>query len=174
LQLTNHISELSFSLSIGDRGGESLGEALTENKSVVILSLEKNSLNQDGASAIARGLAHNKTLESINLMNQTHSRWGDKCLDDFLEMFNFNMTLLKINWRLESRKSFALNKMITRNNEIDRRKKNGIAFDDLLPSGLRVRLLTHAIGFLPSCQQYGGNIHLFICLLSSFIWNQCI
>ena len=92
-------------------------------------------------------------------MNQTHSRWGDKCLDDFLEMFNFNMTLLKvgvilnseancfsapadsgnqINWRLESRKSFALNKMITRNNEIDRRKKNGIAFDDLLPSGLRV------------------------------------
>jgi hypothetical protein len=29
--------------------------------------------------------------------------------------------------------------MITRNNEIDRRKKNGIAFDDLLPSGLRVR-----------------------------------
>jgi len=27
--------------------------------------------------------------------------------------------------------------MITRNNEIDRRKKNGIAYDDLLPVGLR-------------------------------------
>jgi hypothetical protein len=51
---------------------------------------------QDGASAIARGLARNTTLESINLMNQTHSRWGDKCLDDFLEMFNYNMTLLKV------------------------------------------------------------------------------
>lgn len=35
-------------------------------------------------------------------------------------MFETNTTLLKINWRLESRKSFALNKMITRNNEIDR------------------------------------------------------
>jgi hypothetical protein len=35
-------------------------------------------------------------------------------------MFDTNITLLKINWRLESRKSFALNKMITRNNEIDR------------------------------------------------------
>jgi hypothetical protein len=44
----------------------------------------------------------------------------------------------QINWRLESRKSFALNKMVTRNNEIDRRKKNGIAYDDLIPTGLRV------------------------------------
>jgi hypothetical protein len=60
--------------------------------SAIILS----SIIQDGASAIARGIAHNTTLESINLMNQTHSRWGDKCLDDFLEMFNFNMTLLKV------------------------------------------------------------------------------
>ena len=35
-------------------------------------------------------------------------------------MFETNITLLKITWRLESRKSFALNKLITRNNEIDR------------------------------------------------------
>jgi hypothetical protein len=45
---------------------------------------------------------------------------GDGCLDAFLSMFETNITLLKITWRLESRKSFALNKLITRNNEIDR------------------------------------------------------
>eukprot|EP00960_Hanusia_phi_P077846 768748-Hanusia_phi.AAC.1 len=43
----------------------------------------------------------------------------------------------QINWRLESRKSFALNKMITRNNEIDRRRKLNMHFDDLLPASLR-------------------------------------
>ena len=73
----------------------------------------------------------------INLMNQKNCRWGDKCLDDFLEMFQTNTTLLKINWRLESRKSFALNKMITRNNEIDRRKKCGMDYNNILPSSLQ-------------------------------------
>lgn len=138
LKGNTYVRELNLvNCSIGDRGAEFLGDALSCNRTLVSLNLEKNSLNQDGASAIARGLIRNTTLESINLMNQTCSRWGDKCLDDFLDMFNYNMTLLKINWRLESRKSFALNKMITRNNEIDRRKKNGIAYDDLLPVGLR-------------------------------------
>jgi hypothetical protein len=70
-------------------------------------------------------------------MDQKNTRWGDKCLDDFLEMFQSNITLLKINWRLESRKSFALNKMITRNNEIDRRKKCGMPYHDLLPTTLQ-------------------------------------
>ena len=36
-------------------------------------------------------------------------------------MFDSNVTLLKIIWRLESRQSFRLNKMIVRNNDIDRR-----------------------------------------------------
>lgn len=48
-----------------------------------------------------------------------------------------NITLLKITWRLESRKSFALNKLITRNNEIDRRKKNHMQYEDLLPTALK-------------------------------------
>jgi hypothetical protein len=80
---------------------------------------QKNRINNDGGAALAKGIANNTTLVEINLMNQP-SRWGDGCLDAFLAMFDTNITLLKINWRLESRKSFALNKMITRNNEIDR------------------------------------------------------
>ena len=35
------------------------------------------------------------------------------------------MTLLKIVWRLESRQSFRLTKLLTRNNDIDRRIKSG-------------------------------------------------
>ncbi len=84
------------------------------------MALQKNRINNDGGAALARGIANNTTLVEINLMNQSNARWGDACLDAFLAMFDTNITLLKINWRLESRKSFALNKMITRNNEIDR------------------------------------------------------
>ena len=41
---------------------------------------------------------------------------------------------MQIVWRLESRKSFAINKMVTRNNEIERRIKSGMDYDDVLPT----------------------------------------
>lgn len=113
-----------------------LAEGLAANTSITVLDLQKNRINNDGGTALAKGIANNKSLLEINLMNQV-GRWGDQCLDAFLAMFETNITLLKITWRLESRKSFALNKMITRNNEIDRRKKNGMDYQDLLPSALK-------------------------------------
>jgi len=121
---------------LGDREAAALAEGLAANTSITVLDLKKNRINNDGGSALAKGIAKNSTLVEINLMNQP-SRWGDQCLDDFLAMFDTNITLLKITWRLESRKSFALNKMITRNNEIDRRKKNGMVYNDLLPTALK-------------------------------------
>ena len=45
-----------------------------------------------------------------------------------------NTTPTQITWRLESRKSFALSKLLTRNNEIDRRKKNTMPYIDILPT----------------------------------------
>ena len=104
---------------LGDREAAVLAEGIAANTSITKLDLQKNRINNDGGSALAKGIASNTSLVEINLMNQP-SRWGDGCLDAFLAMFETNITLLKINWRLESRKSFALNKMITRNNEIDR------------------------------------------------------
>jgi len=104
---------------LGDREAAALAEGLAANTSITVLDLKKNRIGNDGGSALAKGIAKNSSLVEINLMNQP-SRWGDQCLDDFLAMFDTNITLLKITWRLESRKSFALNKMITRNNEIDR------------------------------------------------------
>eukprot|EP00966_Prymnesium_polylepis_P256450 5924496-Prymnesium_polylepis.1 len=61
--------------------------------------------------------------------HRTTGRWlracaaGDSTLTAYLDMFNSNVTLLKIVWRLESRQSFRLTKMLTRNNDIDRRIK---------------------------------------------------
>lgn len=35
-----------------------------------------------------------------------------------MQLFSYNVTLTKIIWRLDSRKSFAINKLIVRNNTI--------------------------------------------------------
>ena len=53
-------------------------------------------------------------------------------------MFNTNTTLTKIIWRLESRQSFALNKLITRNGEIERRLKAGRDVSDIMPGATPV------------------------------------
>jgi hypothetical protein len=72
----------------------------------------------------------------LNLLGQPH-QFGDACLESFvqvgwrasvlccactemhtIQMFNYNVTLTKIIWRLDSRKSFAINKLIVRNNTI--------------------------------------------------------
>ena len=66
-------------------------------------------------------------------MNQKGSRLGDAALHEFLAMFEKNITLLKIVWRLESRQSFRLTKMITRNNEIRRRINSGRDYAEMLP-----------------------------------------
>ena len=121
---------------LGDRDCAVLAEGIAANSCLQVLDLQKNRISNDGGSALANGIAKNTSLIEINLMNQP-ARWGDGCLDAFLAMFDSNVTLLKITWRLESRKSFALNKMITRNNEIDRRKKCGMAYHDLLPAALK-------------------------------------
>ena len=57
----------------------------------------------------------------------------------YKDVFETNITLTKIIWRLQSRSSFALNKLITRNGEIQRRiavrSTNGAAA--VLPSQRR-------------------------------------
>ena len=58
--------------------------------------------------------------------------------DRYREMFNTNTTLTKIIWRLESRQSFALNKLITRNGEIERRLKAGRDVSDIMPGATPV------------------------------------
>uniref|UniRef100_A0A6U5BWJ7 Uncharacterized protein n=1 Tax=Hemiselmis andersenii TaxID=464988 RepID=A0A6U5BWJ7_HEMAN len=122
---------------IGDRGCEFLKAALATNKTLAVINLEKNSISGTGGSSLAQGLQDNIGVREVNLMSQTQTKWTDRCLDDFLQMFDTNVSLVKIVWRLDSRKSFAINKMITRNNEIERRVKAGMECDDVLPTSLK-------------------------------------
>lgn len=98
------------------------------NKTLAVLRLEGNRITSEGAIAIAQGLANNKTLRELYLSNQTQKTFGDQCLTEYAHLLEVNLTLLKIAWRLDSRKGFALSKMLTRNNEINRRLKTGKEF----------------------------------------------
>ena len=122
--------------NITDAMCSEIATALAKNTALVTLNLEKNQISNDGATSLANALAGNDMLMQMNLLGQKGTRLGDATLHAFDEMFKTNVTLLKIIWRLESRQSFRLNKMFTRNNDIDRRIKAGKEYADLLPAGV--------------------------------------
>merc|ERR1719443_1007620 len=70
-------------------------------------------------------------------MQQAIKNFGEDTLEHFITMFNDNITLTKIQWRLESRKSFMLNKLQTRNVEIKKRQDKGEDCDAFLPDHLK-------------------------------------
>ncbi len=97
LAKNTHVREVILvNCGINDRACTSLGSALVSNKSIVVLNLEKNAITGAGGSALAGALARNTCMREVNLMNQGSGRWTDRCLDDFLEMFQSNVTLLKV------------------------------------------------------------------------------
>merc|ERR1712087_914028 len=51
--------------------------------------------------------------------------------------YGTNITLTKLTWRLDSRKSFMLAKLQTRNIEIQKRIANGKDYQELLPDSLK-------------------------------------
>ena len=129
--------ELNISgCDINDAACEHIANALTKNSTLCHLNLEGNRIDNVGACHLARALAQNRGVMLLNLMNQKGSRFGDTTLNDYTKMFESNVTLLKIVWRLESRQSFRLTKMLTRNNEIDRLIQTGKDYSAVLPSGV--------------------------------------
>ena len=119
--------------NIDDAGVAALAKGLSANSGLQTLNLEGNTIKDGGAQELAKAIASNSHLSTLNLLNQKGSRFGDSTLGEFLTMFETNVTLLKIVWRLESRQSFRLTKMLTRNNDIARRIKEGREYTDLLP-----------------------------------------
>ena len=104
-------TELNLSsCGMNDSAAEHLSSALRENSTLVSLNVESNSVGNEGAIAFARALSVNRGLAVLNLMSQKGARYGDTTLEEFLKMFDTNVTLLKIIWRLESRQSFRLTK----------------------------------------------------------------
>ena len=99
---------------VNDVACQQLAEALGRNNTLCSLNLENNKVDNNGAIAIARALAGNRGLMLLNLLNQKGSRFGDSTLTEYLTMFDTNVTLLKIIWRLESRQSFRAHRGLNR------------------------------------------------------------
>lgn len=91
-----------------------VAKMLRVNKTVKVLDLENNKIDNNGAIVLAEGLRSNYTLVELNLLGQG-SEFGDPTLTAFVQLFDYNVTLTKVIWRLNSRKSFAINKLIVRN-----------------------------------------------------------
>ena len=64
--------------------------------------------------------------------------FGEPCLQQFIDMFEHNVILTKIIWRLDSRKSFAINKLIVRNNTIKKWVLEGKSVQDIYPKGANI------------------------------------
>lgn len=122
---------------ITDSCCEVLADILANNHVIETLILEKNKITSAGAMKIADGLAPNKGLRTLNLLQQAVKSFGDECLDHFVMMYGTNITLTKMTWRLDSRKSFMLAKLQTRNIEIQKAKSAGKPFEHLLPDNLK-------------------------------------
>ena len=134
--LTNtHVKRLTLkNLDIDDQSVLHIAEALKTNKTLEFLDLEKNKIGSAGAEALANALRTNTTLTELVLLG--NKEFGEQCLSAWIEFFEYNVHLLKITWRLNSRQSFTINKKIVRNNEIQKRLKNGTNYDELLPKNV--------------------------------------
>merc|ERR1711948_97731 len=82
-------------------------------------------------------MGDNKRVKTLNLLQQAVKSFGDDCLDSFVLMYGTNITLTKLTWRLDSRKSFMLAKLQTRNIEIQKRIANGKDYQELLPDTMK-------------------------------------
>jgi Ran GTPase-activating protein (RanGAP) involved in mRNA processing and transport len=118
-------------LEIDDAAASSIADGLAANKSLEILVLEKNKIGSAGAEAIANALKSNATLTELNLLS--NKEFGESCLLNWINCFEYNVTLTKIIWRLNSRQSFSINKCIARNVEIQKKLKEGKNVDNLIP-----------------------------------------
>ena len=70
---------------------------------------------------------------TLNFSHDFFRAFGDACLTSFVDLFDFNVTITKIIWRLDSRKSFAINKLIVRNNTIKKWVNEGKSVQSILP-----------------------------------------
>jgi len=137
LATNTHCLELIMEdCNIGDKEAAAIAEALKTNNTLVHLDVQNNRIKDEGGTALANAIAVNQMLIQLNILNQKNqpkTAFGDATLHAIGDMFDTNITLLKIIWRLESRQSFTLNKKMVRNNDIDRRIKAGKEYGDIMP-----------------------------------------
>ena len=68
LKSNTQVKELRLeNCGIGDRECETLSEVLKANSVITFIDLQKNCVNNDGATALARGLAANSSVIEVTL-----------------------------------------------------------------------------------------------------------
>lgn len=146
LRTNTHVKEINLGkCEIDTADAIKIADALAVNDTVEVLNLEKNKITNEGATAIWEALKTNKRLTELNLIGQPH-QFGDACLEACINMFDYNVTLSKIIWRLESRKSFPINKLIVRNNTIAKFLLEGRDVSAKIPSKCNIKLLLGLTG----------------------------
>jgi hypothetical protein len=128
--LNNSIERLNLAKS-GIQTGTvvDLAKSLSNNKSIKYLNLESNHIGPVGVCAMARALRQNSTLLELNLSNQkSSSPIGSEAEALFATLLkDYNQTLLKLGleFRNPSLRS-VVDRCLTRNNELARKKRNVI------------------------------------------------
>ncbi|CAK0791436.1 unnamed protein product [Prorocentrum cordatum] len=118
---------------INDAGVEAIAAALEQNESVEELDLQQNNITTNGVIALSKGLAKNRGVRTLNLLGQTQKVIGDDAVEALIAMFEQNTTLVKIIWKVNSRRSWEVSKLITRNVSIQKAKASGTDAAHLLP-----------------------------------------
>jgi hypothetical protein len=132
LETNTNLVELHLqSVRLTNQVATAFAKMLRVNRTLRILDLEDNKIDSDGIEEIGAALADNVGLIELTLFKNREP--GEKALSVLIRSFDFNTTLQKINWRLTSRQSFALTKLLSRNVEILRRKEAGMDYSDIDP-----------------------------------------
>lgn len=122
---------------IVDAGAEAIAQALEQNSTIVELDLQQNRITTSGVVRLVVGISKNKGLRTLNLLTQAQRVLGEACIEAFISAFEHNITLTKLIWKVDSRRSWELAKLITRNVEIQKFSAAGGDYSHLLPTALR-------------------------------------
>jgi len=135
MKTNTNVKSLSMQLcGLDNECARYIADIIADTGTLEKIDLSNNRIHSQGGEYIAKALEENTSVVEMNLLK---IELGNEALTKFLNMFDHNITLLKIIWRLDSRLSFRLNKALTRNKEILRRKNTDKSYFHLLPDKFR-------------------------------------
>merc|ERR1719336_3096566 len=120
-----------------DDAARAIATMLETNTTLEELDLHGNRLTTPGMVALANGLAKNRGLKALTVLGQTQGAFGEDAVNAFLRAFEYNLTLVKLQWQVDSTRQFEVGKQLSRNIEIQKRIANGSDYSLLLPLPLR-------------------------------------
>jgi hypothetical protein len=132
-----HITELHLSqVELDNTSAKMIAQGLAKNNYVRHVDISKNKIGNDGSGAFAEALKTNSKINYISLIGQPGG-FGESTLEVWLSMLEHNnISLRKVVWRLDSRKSFPINKLIVRNNSIKKFLDDGKSIEEGMKDGL--------------------------------------